>query len=49
MYNYYELFYIAFKRWVELIRRKVDIKIDRCFDNEKVKEKKKKKRKERIK
>ena len=33
--NYHDFFYVAFKRWIELIKQKVDLKIERCFDNEK--------------
>jgi hypothetical protein len=35
MQNFHDLFFVAFKRWVELIKQKVDTKIERCFDNEK--------------
>ncbi len=33
--NFHDYFFSAFKRWVELIKLKVDTKIERCFDNEK--------------
>jgi len=33
--NFHDYFFVAFKRWIELIKQKVDTKIERCFDNEK--------------
>ena len=35
MNDCHNLFFIAFKRWIELIKQKVDTKIERCFENEK--------------
>ncbi|RNA09727.1 BAI1-associated 3-like [Brachionus plicatilis] len=34
--RFYELFYMPYKRWIDLIKKRVDNKIDKCFDSEKV-------------
>jgi hypothetical protein len=36
MTNYYEVFFSAIKRWIELVRKKIDSKIERSLDNDKV-------------
>ena len=40
MTNYYEVFFSAIKRWIELVRKKIDSKIERSLDNDKVWKKK---------
>ena len=34
--SFYELFYMPYKRWIDLIKRKIDAKVEKCFENEKV-------------
>jgi hypothetical protein len=33
--TFYEIFYMPYKRWIDLIKRKIDIKIEKCIENEK--------------
>lgn len=32
---FYEIFYMPYKRWVDLLRRKVESKVEKCFESEK--------------
>jgi hypothetical protein len=36
MTNFHDLFYMPFKKWIELIKHKVDLKVEKCFDSDKV-------------
>ena len=33
--SFYEFFYMPFKRWIDLIKRKIDSKAEKCFESEK--------------
>jgi hypothetical protein len=32
---YYELFYMPYKRWIDMIKRRIDSKVEKCFESEK--------------
>jgi hypothetical protein len=33
--TYYDLFYMPYKRWIDLAKRKIDSKVEKCFEREK--------------
>ena len=35
MNSFQDIFYMPYKRWVDLLKRKIDLKVEKCFESEK--------------